>query len=135
LNAVTGQVISVIRIRDRLRLSVDRLWDGSGMLEKEDGNFLVDLLAHIHRTMHVIGWLIPINLSRREFNAMARRSVTVLDPQGIAVENDRNAMARITVPRRALTGFEAHPANQGCLAPVEDFLGHSLALSRSQTLT
>jgi hypothetical protein len=33
---------------------------------------------------------------------LARGTVTVLDPQGIAAEDDRNAMARITVPGRAL---------------------------------
>ena len=58
------------------------------MFEKEDGNFLVDSLADIHCTMDVIGRLVPINLSRREFDMMARGSVTVLDPQGIAAEDD-----------------------------------------------
>ena len=94
------------------------------MFEKEDGNLLVDPLADIHGTMDVIGRLVPINLSGREFDVVARGSVTVLDLQGIATEDDRHAMARVTVPSRALTGCETHPSNQRCPSSVEDFLGH-----------
>jgi len=104
------------------------------MFEKEDGNFLVNSLADIHCPMDVIGWLVPINLSGREFDVVARLCVTVFDPQGIAAEDDRYAMARVTVPRSALAGCETQPSNQRCPASVEDFLGHSLDSSRGLTL-
>jgi hypothetical protein len=104
------------------------------MFEKEDGNFLVDSLADIHCTMDVIGRLVPINLSRCESDVVARVSVTVLDPQGIAAEDDRYAMAWVTVPRRALAGCETHPSNQRCSSSVEDLLGHNLDPSCGLTL-
>ena len=104
------------------------------MFEKEDGNFLVDSLADIHCTMDVIGRLVPINLSGREFDMVARGSVTVLDFQGIAAEDDRNAMAWVTVPLSALAECETHPSNECCPASVDDFLGHNLDSPRSLSL-
>jgi hypothetical protein len=106
-----------------------RLRDGIGMFEKEDSNFLVDSLADIHCTMDAIGRFVPINLSGCEFDVVARSSVTIFESQRIAAEDDRYAMARITVPRRALAGRETHPSNQRRPASVENFLGHSLDLA------
>jgi hypothetical protein len=108
-----------------------RLRDGIGMFEKEDRNFLVGSLADIHCTVDAIRRLVPINLSGCEFDVVAPGSVTVLDSQSIAAEDDRHAMARVTVPRRALAGCETHPANQRSLASVENFLGHGLDSSRA----
>lgn len=61
---------------------------------------------------------------------VARSPVMVLDPPGIAAEDNRNAMARVSVPWRALAGCEMHPSNQCCAATVEDFFGQrSLAFA------
>jgi hypothetical protein len=62
---------------------------------------------------------------------VARGPVTVLDPKGITAEDDRNTMARITMPRRSLAGCEKHPPNECCAASVEYFFGHDLYSSRS----
>jgi hypothetical protein len=110
-----------------------RLWDGFGMFSKEDGNFLVYSLADIDCAMDMIGRFVPIDLPGCDFDVVARVSVSEFDPQGIAAEDDRYAMAWVTMPRRAHAGCETQASNQRCSSSVEDFLGHSLDPSRHRT--
>lgn len=92
------------------------------MVEKEDGNLLVRLLAHVDAAVNPFGRLVPIHLARRNREAMSRASVAVFDGEGIATEDRRDAMKRIAMPRRALAGPKT--ANQRRAAAEENFAGH-----------
>ena len=54
----------ILRLRHRVRA-----------VEQEDRDLLVGLLADVHRAMNALGWLFPLDLSRRDLNALALASI------------------------------------------------------------
>jgi len=57
---------------------------------------------------------------------IARSPVAVFDRQGIAGEDHRYAMERVTVPRRGLARCKAQSSDQRRSSPVKGFFDHSL---------
>jgi hypothetical protein len=88
------------------------------MVEKKDGDLLVGLAAGIHRAMNAVGWLVPVDLTGREFEVLARAVVAVFDRQGITCEDHRYAMERVTVPRCSLARRETQPPNPAIYLPA-----------------
>ena len=96
------------------------------MVEKEYGDLLVRYLAYVHTAMNAIGGLIPVNLPRRELQAMCRSPVTILDREGIARKHHGHAMEGIAMPARGLAGRELQPSNDRGTASVDDLLDQNL---------
>ena len=53
------------------------------MIEKEDGDLFVRLIAFIDPTVHALGGLIPIHLSGCDFEALARCTILVFDRRAL----------------------------------------------------
>ena len=62
--------------------------------------------AMFHGAMNVVTGLVPIHLSGCDPNTQTGATVAELNRQGLAFENNRNAMKRIRVPPRGLAGSE-----------------------------
>lgn len=84
------------------------------MVEKEDGDLLVRLLADIHTAVNTVGRLIPIRLPRHDLEPMVFTTFAVLDGKSIAAHDHCYAMKWVTVPAHCLAGCEAQPTDEDC---------------------
>jgi len=93
-------------------------------VEQENRNLLVGLLADIHRPVVTGTRLLPIDLARRDFDALDFASVAVLNRQGIPAQHHCDSMEGIAMPRHGLAGSEAEAAHHRGSAIKQDFVGH-----------
>jgi hypothetical protein len=73
-------------------------------VEQEDSDLLIRLASDVHCTMNSLGWIFPLDLTRRDFDALALPSITVLNREEIAAQDHRNAVKWIAMPRIASPG-------------------------------
>ena len=59
------------------------------MIEKEDGDVLVGLFTDIDTAVKALGRLVPIDLPRRNLDALALTPIAIFDGEGIAVQVER----------------------------------------------
>ena len=95
------------RIVETRNLFLGRLRHCVWAVEPEDCNLLVGLLTDIHRPMNTGARLFPLDLSRRDLNALALAAVTVLNGEEIASQDQRHSMKWIAMPRHSLAGSKA----------------------------
>jgi hypothetical protein len=104
-----------------------RLWNRVRAVEQEDCDLFVSLLADIRGAVNALGWLLPLDLSRRNLDAMALSSIAVLDQKHIPAQHDRYPMKRIAMPRHGFAGCETETTNHGGSMMKEDFVRHNYA--------
>lgn len=68
-------------------LIVGRLGHSVGMVEEEDGDLLVRLLADVHAAMNAVGRLVPVNLARPELDPLGGATIAVFNGEGVATQN------------------------------------------------
>jgi len=95
------------RIVKTRNLFLGRLRHCVRAVEQEDCNLLVGLLTDIHRPMNTGARLFPLDLSRRDLNALALAAVTVLNGEEIASQDHCHSMKWIAMPRHSLAGSKA----------------------------
>ena len=95
------------RIVETRNLFLGRLRHGVRAVEQEDRDLFVGLLADVHSAVNSVGWLLPVNLFRRDLNALALAAVTVLNGEEIASQDQRHSMKWIAMPRHSLAGSKA----------------------------
>ena len=76
-----------VRIVEIRNLFLGRLRDCVRAVEQQDRDLLVGLLADVHSAVNALGWLLLVNLSRRDLNALAPGSITVLNAKQIASQD------------------------------------------------
>jgi hypothetical protein len=74
--------------------------------EKKDRDLFIWDPPNIDRAVNAVTRLIPIDLSGRERHTHACAAVAELDRQGLAFEDKRNALNRISVPSCGLARGE-----------------------------
>jgi hypothetical protein len=94
------------RIVETRNLLLGRLRYCVWAVEQEDCNLLVGLLTDIHRPMNTGARLFPLDLSRRDLNALALAAVTVLNGEEIASQDHCHSLKWIAMPRHSLAGSE-----------------------------
>ena len=94
------------------------------MIEKENRDLLLRLFPDIHRPKDAGTWLLPFNLTRRDLNALALASVTVLNREKIASQNHCYSLKRIAIPRHSLAGGKTQATNHRGSVLKEDFVCH-----------
>jgi hypothetical protein len=67
------------RIVETRTLSLSRLRPGIWTVEKENRDLLIRTLPDIHRSMNAGAPLLPLDLTRRDLDALALASVAVFD--------------------------------------------------------
>jgi len=67
------------RIVETRNLSLSRLRLGIWTVEKENRDLLIRTLPDIHRSMNTGARLLPLDLTRRDLDALALASVAVFD--------------------------------------------------------
>jgi hypothetical protein len=92
--------------------------------KEKDSDFLIWSTADIYGPMNAVAWLVPINLSRCDFDVLTRMSVTKFDGKNSALENDRYAMERIPVPPRGFTRRENQSSYYSRSSVMKCFLDH-----------
>ena len=68
-----------VRIVEIRNLSLSRLRLGIWTVEKENRDLLIRTLPDIHRSMNAGARLLPLDLTRRDLDALALASVAVFD--------------------------------------------------------
>jgi hypothetical protein len=74
------------------------------MVEKEDGHFLVGLCPNVDPAVDSIGGLVPVDLSRRDREALPLPLIAVVEGQGITAQHDRDPRERIAMPGHGPAG-------------------------------
>jgi hypothetical protein len=64
----------------------NRVW----AVKQEGGHLLVWVLPSVDSAVDALGWLLPFDLSRRDLNALALASVTILNGEHITTQHHRN---------------------------------------------
>lgn len=90
------------RIVETRNLFLGRLRHCVWAVEQEDCNLLVGQLTDIHRPMNTGARFFPLDLSRRDLNALPLAAVTVLNGEEITSQDHCNAVKRIAMPRHGL---------------------------------
>jgi hypothetical protein len=119
------------RIVETRNLFLGWLRHGIGAVEQEDRNLLVGLPADIHSAVNALGWLLPIDLSRRNLDAMALSSVAVLDQKRIPAQYVSYPMKWIAMPRHGLAGRETETTNYRGSVMKHDFVCHCVPYAAS----
>jgi hypothetical protein len=83
------------------------LRDGIWAVEQEDSDLLVRLLADIHSPMNAGTRLLPLDLSRRDLDALALTSIPVFNREEIASHHYRHPLKGIAMPRHRLAGSKS----------------------------
>ena len=73
------------------------------VVEQENRDLLIRLLAHIHRPMNTGARFLPLDLPRRDLNVVALASVTILNGEEIASQDHCHSLKWIAVPRHTLS--------------------------------
>jgi hypothetical protein len=94
------------------------------MVEKEDGDLFVRLVAHIDASVETVRRLVPTRLPRTDLEPIALAAITVFDGESVAPQDHGYPMKWVTVPVHGLPGREAQPTDEGCSALKEPFLRH-----------
>jgi hypothetical protein len=94
------------------------------MVEKEDGDLLVGLLADVDTAVKTVGRLVPTRLPGTDLEPFALAAVAVFNPEGIAPQDHGYPMKRVAVPVHCLAGGESQATNNGRSALKESFLRH-----------
>ena len=93
------------------------------MVEKEDGDLLVGLLADVDTAVKTVGRLVPTRLPRTDLEPFAL-AVAVFNPEGTAPQDHGYPMKRVAVPVHGLAGGETQATNKGRSALKESFFRH-----------
>lgn len=94
------------------------------MVEKEDGDLLIGLLADVDTSVNSIRRLVPARLPRTDLEPIALAAIAVFDRKSVTPQDHGYPMKWVTVPAHGLPGREAQPTDEGCSALKEPFLGH-----------
>jgi len=94
------------------------------MVEKEDGDLLVGLLADVDTAVKTVGRLVPTRLPGTDLEPFALAAVAVFNPEGIAPQDHGYPMKRVAVPVHGLAGGETQATNKSRSALKESFLRH-----------
>lgn len=116
------------RLRSRLRNVV---WMG----EEKDRDLFIWDAPNIDRAVNAVTRLIPIDLSGCDRRTHAGATVAELDGQGLAFEDNRNAVKRIYVPSCGFAGCEDHPTYKRSPTMMKRLFDHSIALAANSRAT
>ena len=82
------------------------------------------LRADIDTAVNAISRFIPAYLAAFEFGPSALTAIAVLDCQDTAMEDHRDPMERVVMPRGRFTRLQAQSSHERCTTTVQHFLGH-----------
>jgi hypothetical protein len=102
---------------------------GVRVVEEEDRNLLVQVLAHVDRSMDKVRRLVPVCLARANTEVIPLPAVAVFHREGVTAENHTDTVKRVAVPRSRLARREGQAAHQGRVASMQDLLEHCSALT------
>jgi hypothetical protein len=94
------------------------------MVEKEDGDLLIRLLAHVDASMNTLRRFVPTRLPRTDLEPFAVAAIAVFDREGIAPQDHGHPMKWVTVPVHGLARGETQATNKGRSALKESFVRH-----------
>ena len=94
------------------------------MVEKEDGDLVIGLLADVDTSVNSIRRLVPTRLPRTDLEPIALAAITVFDRKSVTPQDHGYPMKRVAVPVHGLAGGETQATNKGRSALKEPFLGH-----------
>jgi hypothetical protein len=109
------------------RGSSPRLRYRAGMVEKKDGNLFVVFLTDVNGPVHVVAWLIPIHLARRNLDRLALATIPKLDGESVAMQHNGYPMVWVSVPWHGLARSQAQTAHDYSVTADDFFLDHRLA--------
>jgi hypothetical protein len=112
------------RIVETRNLFLGRLHHCVWAVEQENRDLFVGLRADIYSPMNTVGWLLPLDLSRRDLNALALAAVTVLNGEEIAFQDHCHSLKRIAMPRHSLAGSKAQTTHHLGSMVEENFISH-----------
>jgi hypothetical protein len=99
----------------RLRLPVRAI-------KEERYNFLKHFLSDVHRAVDAIGWLDPIHFAHSDLPRHGFSSVTKLDVEQVAAQDNSHAMKGIAMPECRLARRQPLPPHQVVAAMMQDLL-------------
>src|SRR5271155_1035324 len=116
------------RIVETRNLSLSRLRLGIWTVEKENRDLLIRTLPDIHRSMNAGARLLPLDLTRRDLDALALASVAVFDDRTSPLSTTATGWNGSRCHGISFAGSKAQmPPRRGSVVE-EDFVNHSRLL-------
>jgi len=118
-----------VRIVEIRNLFLGRLRHRVRAVEQEDRDLLVGLLADVHSPMYAVTRLFPLDLSRRNLDALTLAAIAAFNRDEIAAQDHGNAVKWIAMPRHGFAGRKSKPAHHGGSVMKEGFVRRCFAAS------
>jgi len=93
-------------VAGRADRSLLRLRHGFGMIEKENGDLLVRLGAHVDSPMDSAVRFVPIGLACHDFDTFGFAAISEFDQEKVATHDNADPIVWIAMPPRSLTWFQ-----------------------------
>ncbi len=94
------------------------------MVKQENGDLFVRLLTNIDGAVNSVSRLVPVNLPRRDAQAMALTPIGVFDGEGIAGQDHSDSMKWVSMPGQCFTGRHPLTTNKDRSTMEENFVAH-----------